>query len=207
MQHVNVDKQEVFTDYVWSFMMPDHDHWKKEIENIVLIEKNKSMHNFSTENLENKPVQAHKTAWDSFARYPAVFNIIQIIAATIEQSIKQDGWEAPRLRPLDGWINWYEKNQFAYKHVHNCILSAVYYVKSENSPSNFFFHRDDRFRLRREKEDSNTKLVKPKEGSVIFFTGCQWHSVSANTSDETRITLATNFQGEYTENWDPYAAN
>ena len=204
---IKVDKQEVFTDYVWSFMMPDHEHWKKEVENIVLVEKNKALHNFSTENFQDRPVRAHKTAWDSFARYPAVFNIIQIIAATIEQSIKQDGWEAPRLRPLDGWINWYEKNQFAYKHVHNCILSAVYYVKSENSPSNFFFHRDDRFRLRREKEDSNTKLVKPKEGSVIFFTGCQWHSVSANTSDETRITLATNFQGEYTENWDPYAAN
>ena len=69
MQHVNVDKQEVFTDYVWSFMMPDHDYWKKEIENIVLIEKNKSLHNFSTENLEDKPVQAHKTAWDSHLKW------------------------------------------------------------------------------------------------------------------------------------------
>ena len=76
---IKVDKQEVFTDYVWSFMMPDHDHWKKEIENIVLIEKNKSMHNFSTESLQDRPVRAHKTAWDSYARYPAVFNILKII--------------------------------------------------------------------------------------------------------------------------------
>ena len=202
---IKVDKQEIFTDYVWSFMMPDHEHWKKEVENIVLIEKNKSIHNFSTENLENKPVQAHKTAWDSFLRYPAVLNILQIIAGTIQQAIEQEGWEAPRLKPMDGWINWYEKNQFAHQHIHNTLLSAVYYVSSDNSPSEFFFHRDDRFRLRRENEDSNIKLVKPKEGSVIFFSGCQSHSVSANTSDETRITLATNFEGAYLEHWDPYA--
>ena len=101
---IKVDKQEIFTDYVWSFMMPDHEHWKKEVENIVLIEKNKSIHNFSTENLENKPVQAHKTAWDSFLRYPAVLNILQIIAGTIQQAIEQEGWEAPRLKPKDGWI-------------------------------------------------------------------------------------------------------
>ena len=99
MHHVNVDKQAVFTDYVWSFMMPDHDYWKKEIENIVLIEKNKSLHNFSTENLEDKPVQAHKTAWDSHYRYPAIMNILKIISSAIQQSIKQDGWEAPDIKP------------------------------------------------------------------------------------------------------------
>ena len=43
---IRVDRQEIFTDYVWSFMMPDHDYWKKEIENIVLIEKNKSLQNY-----------------------------------------------------------------------------------------------------------------------------------------------------------------
>ena len=201
---IEVNKQEIFTDYVWSFMMPDHEHWKKEIENIVLVEKNKSIHNFSTENLQDKPVRAHKTAWDSFRRYPAVFNIVKIIAAVIKESIEQEGWEAPNLTAMDGWINWFEKNQFAHQHQHNTLLSAVYYVSSEHSPSEFFFHRDDRFRLRKENEESNIKLVKPKEGSVIFFTGCQSHSVSANTSDQTRITLAINYMGDYVKNWNPY---
>jgi len=201
---IEVNKQEIFTDYVWSFMMPDHEHWKKEIENIVLVEKNKSIHNFSTENLQDKPVRAHKTAWDSFRRYPAVFNIVEIIAAVIKESIEQEGWEAPNLTAMDGWINWFEKNQFAHQHQHNTLLSAVYYVSSEHSPSEFFFHRDDRFRLRKENEESNIKLVKPKEGSVIFFTGCQSHSVSANTSDQTRITLAINYMGDYVKNWNPY---
>ena len=109
---IKVDKHVIFTDYVWSFMMPDHEHWKKEIENIITVEKNKSIHNFSTENLQDRPVRAHKTAWDSFARYPAVFNILKIISSTIQQSIEQDGWEAPTLNPVDGWINWFEKNQF-----------------------------------------------------------------------------------------------
>ena len=59
-------------------------------------------------------------------------------------------------------------------------------------------------RLRKKNEEANTKLVEPKEGSVIFFTGCQSHSVSPNTSEKTRITLAANFVGEYVKNWNPY---
>ena len=201
---IKVDKHAIFTDYVWSFTMPDHEHWKKEIENIITVEKNKEMHNFSTESLQDRPVRAHKTAWDSYARYPAVFNILKIISSTIRQSIQQDGWEAPTLTPINGWINWFEKDQFAHEHDHNCLLSAVYYVSSEHSPSQFFFHRNDRMRLRKKNEEANTKLVEPKEGSVIFFTGCQSHSVSPNTSEKTRITLAANFVGEYVKNWNPY---
>ena len=54
-----------------------------------------------------------------------------------------------------------------------------------------------------ENEDSNIKMITPKEGSVIFFTGCQSHSVSANTSDETRITMAINFNGQYSSEFKP----
>jgi len=196
---VEVNKHDIFTDNMWSFVMPDHEHWKKQLEDIITVEKNKNIHKFSMENKENKPVQAHKTPWDSHCRYFAVFETQNVIRNIITQSIKDDGWEVPHLNPMECWINWYEKNQFAYQHVHNCILSAVYYVKVEKSPSEFFFHRDDRFRLQKENQDSNIKKVTPKEGSVIFFSGCQAHSVSANTSDETRITMAINFNGEYSK--------
>ncbi len=200
---IKVNKQDIFVDSFWSFMMPDHQHWKKQLENIVMVEKNKDIHNFSNENKENKPVQAHKTSWDSHHRYPAVFNIMDLIATTIGQSIEQDGWEAPQLNPMNCWINWYEKNQYAQTHNHFNLLSAVYFAKIEKSPSKFFFHREDRFRLQKKNEDSNIKLLIPKEGSVIFFNGCQAHSVSANTSDETRITLAINFNGEYSSEFKP----
>ena len=166
---VEVNKHDIFTDNMWSFVMPDHEHWKKQLEDIITVEKNKNIHKFSMENKENKPVQAHKTPWDSHCRYFAVFETQNVIRNIITQSIKDDGWEVPHLNPMECWINWYEKNQFAYKHVHNCILSAVYYVKVEKSPSEFFFHRDDRFRLQKENQDSNIKKVTPKEGSVIFF--------------------------------------
>jgi len=200
---IEVNKHDIFTDSMWSFTMPDHEHWKKQLEDIITVEKNKNIHKFSMENKENKPVQAHKTPWDSHCRYFAVFETQNVIRNIITQSIKDDGWEVPHLNPMECWINWYEKNQFAYKHVHNCILSAVYYVKVEKSPSEFFFHRDDRFRLQKENQDSNIKKVTPKEGSVIFFSGCQAHSVSANTSDETRITMAINFNGEYSTEFKP----
>lgn len=200
---VEVNKHDIFTDSMWSFTMPDHEHWKKQLEDIITVEKNKNIHKFSMENKENRPVKAHKTPWDSHCRYFAVFETAKIINNVIMQSIKNDGWEAPQLNPLDCWINWYQKNQYANVHVHNALLSAVYFVNIEKSPSKFFFHRDDRFRLRKENEDSNIKMITPKEGSVIFFTGCQSHSVSANTSDETRITMAINFSGQYSSEFKP----
>ena len=201
---VNVDKYEIFTDYMWSFMMPDHEHWKKQLEEIIKVEKNKSIHKFSIENKEDKPVQAHKTPWDSHCRYFAVFETQNIIKNIIIQSIRNDGWEVPtRMNAMNCWVNWYEKNQYANVHIHNCLLSAVYFVKVENSPSEFFFHRDDRFRLQKENQDSNIKMVTPKEGSVIVFSGCQSHSVSANTSNDTRITMAVNFNGEYSTEFKP----
>ena len=58
---IEVSKHDIFTDCMWSFMMPDHEHWKKQLEDIVTVEKNKDVHKFSMENKENKPVQAHKT--------------------------------------------------------------------------------------------------------------------------------------------------
>jgi len=200
---VEVNKHDIFTDSMWSFTMPNHEHWKKQLEDIITVEKNKDIHKFSMENKEDRPVQAHKTPWDSHCRYFAVFETAKIINNVIMQSIKDDGWEAPQLNPLDCWINWYQKNQYANVHVHNALLSAVYFVNIEKSPSKFFFHRDDRFRLRKENEDSNIKMITPKEGSVIFFTGCQSHSVSANTSDETRITMAINFSGQYSSEFKP----
>jgi len=201
---LEVNKHDIFTDSVWSFMMPDHEHWKKQLEDIVTVEKNKDIHKFSIENKEDKPVQAHRTPWDSHCRYFAAFETQNIIKNIIIQSIRNDGWEVPtRMNAMNCWVNWYEKNQYANVHIHNCLLSAVYFVKVENSPSEFFFHRDDRFRLRKENEDSNIKMVTPKEGSVLFFTGCQSHSVSANTSDETRITMAVNFNGEYSSEFKP----
>jgi hypothetical protein len=200
---IEVNKHDIFTDSFWSFTMPDHEHWKKQLEDIITVEKNKEKHNFSNENNENKPVQAHKTSWDSHYRYPSVFNIMNLISTTISQSIEQDGWETPKLNTMNCWINWYEKNQYAKIHNHHNLLSVVYFAKIEKSPSEFFFHREDRFRLKKKNEDSNIKLLTPKEGSVIFFNGCQAHSVSANTSEETRITLAINFNGEYSSEFKP----
>ena len=48
---IEVSKHDIFTDYMWSFMMPDHEHWKKQLEDIVTVEKNKDVHKFSMENI------------------------------------------------------------------------------------------------------------------------------------------------------------
>ena len=43
------------------------------------------------------------------------------------------------------------------------------------------------------------KQVTAKDGAVIFFDGSLQHSVSANKSQNTRITVAINYDVDYKE--------
>ena len=66
---------------------------------------------------------------------------------------------------------------------------------------NFFFHADNNLVLIKKKEDStnfsDVKYIQVKNGTVIFFDGSIRHSVSQNTTDKKRITVALNYGVEY----------
>ena len=68
---------------------------------------------------------------------------------------------------------------------------------------NFFFHANNTFVLVKKNEAesnfNNVKHLTARDGTVIFFDGSLQHSVSANKSTNTRITVAINYDVDYKE--------
>ena len=201
MIEIDITKTPLFTDEVSFFKMPNHDHWKEQIHNIIKVEDNKNIHKYTTIPNKEDNVKANRTAWDSHLRYSAIGTLTDKIVEIIHSSVRQDGYDAPLLRIEDAWINWYKKDQFALPHIHASHISVVYFVDTENSSSDFIFTQKDHYRLLKKEGDktiTNThKQMNIKDGTVIFFNGNMWHSVSPNLSNKTRITFATNLIAEY----------
>jgi len=200
-----ITKHSIFVEEAWSFKMPNHSHWKKLIEQIVLVEKNKEKHQLTTQIKDECRVKGFRTAWDSHYRYDTVNKIINIILENfIFKIIKTEGYDAPDLRVDQCWINWYEKNNFAELHNHPFTLACTYFIKTANIPSNFVFHREHNFSLVKKNEDNNIRFLKAEEGTVIIFNGKLLHSVTPNTSDKTRITMSANFNPSYAQSRKEY---
>jgi len=195
-----ITKHNIFVEEAWSFTMPDHEKWSKEIKNIILVENNKEIHNHTTV-IPPTNVKAKRTAWDSHFRYPQIRSLTDALADIIEDWIKKENFDAPYIKVHDCWINWYNKNDHAVPHVHGTHLSLVYFVDVEDSGADFLFHKDGRFVLIRKKDSetfrNNLRSVKVKNGTVLMFSGDSMHSVTPNLSDNTRITFAVNYGVSY----------
>jgi len=189
----------LFTEKLWSFQMPDHEHWKTQISNIMLVEKNKDKHKYSTQPLEECNVKAPRTSWDSHAQYPAVNHISNIIMKTFLPEIwKTEKFKVPGVCIESSWINFYTKNHYAVAHHHRpSIYSIVYFVKVPKNSCKFLVYNEKRI-LESELDENKYELtVDAVEGTVIVFHGNVVHSVTPNQSDETRITLAANYHVHY----------
>jgi len=196
-----IEKLPIFTHEIFHFQLPNFDSWKKIIEQIILVEENKKIHGQSTVPDDQCNVVGKRTAWNSHIRYPTLNSLCKEIKNHISEFIKNEGYDIPRLDVENCWINWYKKNEHAQPHKHGNYLSVVLFVDIEDTDGKFFFH-DDCNLVFIKKEDvtsnfSNLKELKAKNGTVIFFDGSLHHSVSANTTDKTRVTMAVNFYVNY----------
>ena len=193
----------IFGDEIFCFKMPNHKNWLEQIEQIIKIEDN-TVHNFNTEPDEECHVKAKRTAWDSHLRYPAVGNLTTELIEITLKLINNLNYDAPNIKVLDSWINWYKKNNFAAPHHHKGggHLSAVYFLDVEKTNAQFIFHKDSSFQLikKNDNEDSFTnflKIINVKDGDVLMFPTSLIHSVSVNSTDKLRITYASNFTVSY----------
>ena len=83
------------------------------------------------------------------------------------------------------WLNEMKPGQSTSKHDHDEydeLLSAVYYIKTPDHSGNLIIHD----------KHSRTE-VEPVTGMFVFFGPTVMHSVSANQSGETRLSMAMNF--------------
>ena len=201
--NLEIIKHNIFIEEAWSFIMPNHEKWRKEIKDIILVENNKEIHKHTTIPEEDCNVKARRTAWDSHFRYPQIRSLTDELSNIIEDWIKKENFEAPKIIVKDCWINWYEKNDHAVPHDHGVHLSLVYFVDVEDSEADFLFIKSGRYELiRKEKNETfhnNIKSVKVKNGTVLMFSGDLTHSVTPNLSNNTRITFAANYGVNYKE--------
>jgi uncharacterized protein (TIGR02466 family) len=199
--NLEITKHNIFVEEAWSFIMPDHEKWRKEIKNIILVENNKEIHKHTTIPGGDCNIKAKRTAWDSHYRYPSIRSLTSELSNIIKEWIKQENFDAPAIEIKDCWINWYGKNNHAVPHFHGVHLALVYFVDVEDSKADFLFIREDRYELIRKENNetfhNNMKYVKVKNGTVLMFNGALMHSVTPNLSNSTRITFAANYVVDY----------
>jgi uncharacterized protein (TIGR02466 family) len=201
MAPFNINRLPIFTQEVFYFTLPNFEEWKKQIKEIILVEENKDIHSHDTSPEEACNVMAKRTAWNSHQRYSALHMLCNEVKIYLKKFIEKENYDVPDLEVMDCWINWYKKNQYAQPHQHGGVLSVVLFVDVEKSNSKFFFHSNNNAVFIK-KDDvstnfSNVKELVAKDGTVIFFDGSVYHSVSSNTTDNTRITIAINFNVKY----------
>ena len=200
---IDIQKTNIFTDDCYSFTLPNHEEWSKNIKTIVTIEENKDIHHHITTPEHECNVKANRTAWDSHFRYPIVNSLNEEIVNIIYQFIEEENFDAPKIKVEDCWINWYKKNDHAEPHDHGKHLSIVYFVDVEDTKASFLFHENNNFRLVKKNENSEeiniVKKIHAKDGMVLMFNGNICHSVTPNQTDEERVTLALNFCVVYDE--------
>mgnify|MGYP003110400066 FL=1 len=199
---IEILKTPIFTHEVFSFSLPNFETYKKQIEQIVLVEENKSIHKIDTSPENECNVKAKRTAWNSHQKYFALQRICDDVSNYVEQFVASEDYDAPKFETQECWINWYGKGQNALPHHHGSNLSAVLFVDVENTDANFYFHADKNLVLHK-KTDVHTNFndiveVKAKNGTVLFFDGSISHSVSPNLTEKRRVTMAINFKPVYT---------
>mgnify|MGYP003122517856 CR=1 FL=1 len=197
---LNITKTPIFTEEVFSFMLPNFSYWEKHIKEIVSVEDNK-IHQLNTTPEEECNVKAKRTGWNSHIKYPSLNILCNEIKTYIQEFIAQENYDVPNLNVVDCWINWYGKNQHALPHHHYGFLSTVLFIDVEDTNAKFLCHANRNLSLIKKYDShnnfSNIKEIVPKNGSCIFFDGVLNHSVSSNTTNKKRITLAINFLPYY----------
>tara|TARA_R100000781_G_scaffold63940_1_gene40450 strand:+ start:91 stop:711 length:621 start_codon:yes stop_codon:yes gene_type:complete len=205
---VEITKVPIFIQEIFHFQLPNFSEWEKQIKQIVLVEDNKKIHDLSSTPKEQCNVMAQRTAWNSHQRYTSLKLLCDEIRNYLNTFVENAGYDVPEFIIGGCWINWYGKDNYALPHVHGDVVSVVVFIDVEETDAKFFFHADNNFVLVKKEETStnfsNVKHVEVKNGTVIFFDGSLRHSVSQNTTEKKRITVAMNFVPSYKEKRNEY---
>ena len=205
MQPIQINRLPIFTTEIFSFQLPDLKMWQEKIKQIVLVEENSS---FNTKPEDECNIKASRTAFNSHMRYTAMGELAFELNKYLQVFIKNEGYDVPELHIQDAWINWYKKNQYAIPHKHSGALAVILFVDVEDTDAKLCFHADDNLVLIKKENSSsnfsNFKTINAKNGTVIFFDGNISHSVSANNTNNNRISVVFNYLPKYIKKRNEY---
>ena len=94
---IEILKTPIFTHEVFSFSLPNFETYKKQIEQIVLVEENKSIHKIDTSPEDECNVKAKRTAWNSHQKYHALQKICDDVSDYIVGLIGMEKVKTPYL--------------------------------------------------------------------------------------------------------------
>ena len=203
---MNITTQPLFQQKFFSFSLENHEHYKKMINQIILVEENKHLQTLSRGDslvLDTQSnVYAWRTNWNIHLEFPILHQICQDILQYGKEIIKQEKIECEGgLRINNCWINKYKKDDYALSHAHDRHgWSCVYFVQIPDDSSTFQFHNPIGTTFKSALKDYAPTLdISVTEGSVLFFQGVLFHSVTPHQSSQERITLAGNLCNDFKE--------
>jgi uncharacterized protein (TIGR02466 family) len=165
------------------------------ISNFVVLEKEKNQDNLYSLNV---------------VREPPFQDLVKRLTAEAQQifdNLYNGRKGSYKMNSL--WINISRTGEFHKLHMHpNCDLSGCVYIKTPEDCGNVFFEDPNFLQKINQVEDNNNVINSmnrvscehtPTVGKVLFFPSWIRHQVEQNHSDETRISMAFNFQLEFTD--------
>ena len=191
----NIHKDEIWVTPVWSFDVPF------SLVHPADIEREAYEHATQNEGRLSSNVGGYQSN-DLFldtCTLPNLTKLIEVIHTMSEQCSHEFGYD--QHRKMDNfWININKPYDANNPHVHpGAIFSGVYYAKSNVDAGELSFYPSPEIdyimgmsKAKKNKYNMNNMVCKPIVGRVIMFPSWVMHGVTANRSDQDRISISFN---------------
>ena len=197
-----IDELIIFQEKCWTYKIPDHAEFKHLINQIIMVEENKNLHNMSHEATDQCNVYAWRSDWETHTTYPVMSNLTNLFVEILNKIAKQQ-----KLKPTgfpDGgvwqcnncWINKYQEGDHAIPHKHDQHgMSSVYFVQAPPEGGKFILYNPrGTFHPSDDPYSAPYVEIKVEEGTVLFFNGYLIHEATPHKGTEERITIANNYK-------------
>lgn len=126
----------------------------------------------------------------------------EYILAVSDKFIKELYSNAGSANMIESWVNYNNKYQFQDKHCHQnssaSAISGVYYLQTNTEDGKLVFHPPSQMMVNTSRTPTaltfNSVEYKPEVGKIVLFPSWVEHSVRANMTDSTRISVSFNIE-------------
>jgi uncharacterized protein (TIGR02466 family) len=128
-----------------------------------------------------------------------LYKMIEKCAIEFCNTVKYDGTGNTnyKIKVIESWINFYNRNDYQFDHEHTGDISGVYYYQSNGNDGDIVFSNPHvSTKLQRFPSNSFSKSIyyKPRIGKIVLFPSWLTHRVEPNKTDDTRISIAFNLK-------------
>ena len=196
MNNRAIDLSLIFSTPLWTTIVPNYKNINKKMYNYIKTLRSKDSKGLTRSNL----IGWHSKNFNLKDAEPQFF--INGISLMLNQSITDMGWDLEKneLKITEMWSIINPTNSSNSRHIHsNNFISAAYYIKAPPDSGDIVFYDPRSANVirtpvigSRNKLNSTTFNVSPKEGLLVLFPSFLHHSVNINKSKEERMVVSFN---------------